>query len=64
MKEQTYTLFMEALEYAEQVGERSTEPIRRCRPDASLVGRVERFPQGSVRRSENRIHPGRHKPNF
>jgi len=27
MKEQTDTLFMEALEYAEQVGERSAEPI-------------------------------------
>ena len=28
VKEQTDTLFMEALEYAEQIGERSTEPIQ------------------------------------
>ena len=46
VKEQTYTLFMKALENAEQVGERSTEPIHRpCRDHVELF-RVHRLHHG------------------
>jgi hypothetical protein len=46
MKEHPDSLFMEAMEYAEQVGERSTEPIHRpCRDHVELF-RVHRFHHG------------------
>jgi hypothetical protein len=46
VKEQADPLFMEALEYAEQVGQRSTEPIHRpCRDHVELF-RVHRFHHG------------------
>jgi hypothetical protein len=51
MKEQADTFFMEALEYAKQVGERSTEPVHGpCRDHVELF-RVHRLHHGIERRT-------------
>jgi hypothetical protein len=46
VEEQTDTLFMKALENAEQVGERSTKPIHRPGRDHVELFRVHRLHHG------------------